>query len=607
MEIRAAYNGLAGGKTTAEEILDLYRAADPTAAGPGGDTLLHLAAARLDLGAVAYLLARGCDPNARNAAGDTPLWAVARRRELTPDLPENTVHDAVSALLSAGASPAARDLGGGWCHLEAARAGNGEFLAALFDHGARLTRADAAGNNALHLLIESLRNCVEDWERAELRRARRVEESADAAAVAHAARLAEDARAVLDYRLGIAFRGAKALLDAGVDPEDKNSAGETAHLLAQRRGAKRIGALLRGDIAPEDAAGASGAAGAAGGGAGAGEDAGAGGGGIGGAGGESGAGGGARPGSGGGTGGVAAGGEAGGGGDSGGTGEVGAGGGGGGIGGAGEAALREKAGGLTLHQAVRQSDEEAVRALAQLGADLDEVAEIYGYGEGTPLAQACWGCDLAMCALLLELGADPAARAGDGTTALYWLSASHNPRVVGSVFAENWPAQIIGAMVRAGADVDGAVDDKSDTLLTFALREGRDMDLFVTRETLRWLVASAAVALGADVDKPNAAGQTPLMLASQGSPNRGMRMAEELQLLFLERGADVARKDKDGNTALHYAARNGDAAAARTMAENLLDFGPVAVEAVNNEGKTALDYAQAADNEMLVKLLLANL
>jgi ankyrin repeat protein len=43
------------------------------------------------------------------------------------------------------------------------------------------------------------------------------------------------------------------------------------------------------------------------------------------------------------------------------------------------------------------------------------------------------------------------------------------------------------------------------------------------------------------------------------------------------------------------------------MAENLFDYGSPSVEDVNNAGKTALDYAQASDHEMLVKLLLGNM
>jgi ankyrin repeat protein len=104
---------------------------------------------------------------------------------------------------------------------------------------------------------------------------------------------------------------------------------------------------------------------------------------------------------------------------------------------------------------------------------------------------------------------------------------------------------------------------------------------------------------GADVNISNRSGETPLMHAS----GKDFTNLGDIQLLLLEKSADTAAKDRDGNTALHYAAGNDSIAGARTLAENLLDYGADA-KAVNNEGKTALDIAVERNNEALAKILL---
>ena len=75
---------------------------------------------------------------------------------------------------------------------------------------------------------------------------------------------------------------------------------------------------------------------------------------------------------------------------------------------------------------------------------------------------------------------------------------------------------------------------------------------------------------------------------------------------MLEAGAEVAAADRDGNTPLHYAAMNRDAGAGKEMAEMLFEFGNPKPEAVNNQGKSALEIATDNNNEPLVKLILMN-
>ncbi|MCL2334149.1 MAG: ankyrin repeat domain-containing protein, partial [Candidatus Methanoplasma sp.] len=175
-------------------------------------------------------------------------------------------------------------------------------------------------------------------------------------------------------------------------------------------------------------------------------------------------------------------------------------------------------------------------------------------------------------------------------------------------FEKKNPTRIIDAMVASGMDINAFVNDRSDTLLMWALRDSNgDMEMFVTRETLRWYVVNSAISHGADVNRSNIDGQTPLMLSCIGDPNYSMRMADEIQMLLLQKGANIAARDKNGNTPLIYVANNSNAKAAKEMAENLFDFGDPQAGAVNNAGKSALDIATEKNNEMLVKLLLKNM
>jgi len=526
MKIVMAYNEIQYGKETLDNVLEMIKQMpDKKASFDNGRTLLHLASQMLHPSAVKYLLAEGCDPNSKNTSGDTPLILVARQKQLLYIRPENSAYEVTCALIDGGANAALKDNRGEMIYIIAAKNGNGEMIKALHDKGVRITRADDSGNNGIHYLIESLYNPLNDFRLAEKRYNDEAPGGVLPAGREFVKKNMEDSKRSMEFYLNEAFVGAKAFLDSGVDPEDKNNMGETAHVLAERRGTKKIGALLKGELG----------------------DAGA------------------------------------------------------------NSELAAKAGGLTIVKAALKGDREAILALIELGSDVNAVEDIYGYGEGTPLAGACRNCDAETVKLLLGLGADPNLKTGDGRTAITWLKGGEM-HSVSQNFEKKNPTRIIDAMVASGMDINAFVNDRSDTLLMWALRDSNgDMEMFVTRETLRWYVVNSAISHGADVNRSNIDGQTPLMLSCIGDPNYSMRMADEIQMLLLQKGANIAARDKNGNTPLIYVANNSNAKAAKEMAENLFDFGDPQAGAVNNAGKSALDIATEKNNEMLVKLLLKNM
>ncbi|MDR1404683.1 MAG: ankyrin repeat domain-containing protein [Candidatus Methanoplasma sp.] len=261
-----------------------------------------------------------------------------------------------------------------------------------------------------------------------------------------------------------------------------------------------------------------------------------------------------------------------------------------------------KAGGMTLHQAAEKGDAEAIRALAGRGEDINGLkdADEYSFGGCTPLAIACVFLQPEAAAALLECGADPNFRNGQGRAALSYIANDLKASVSGKIFEEKRIPKMIKDMISAGLDINRIVDDDGDTLLIQAAKSHRGQGY--GNYTVKGVLIDEALRQKADINLSNRFGETALMHVCA----RDFKAMENAQITLLEQGADVAAADRNGDTALHYAARNDDKNGARVLCDMLLEFGADA-NAVNNDGKTALDIAGETDNEPLAKLLLGKM
>lgn len=259
------------------------------------------------------------------------------------------------------------------------------------------------------------------------------------------------------------------------------------------------------------------------------------------------------------------------------------------------------AGGMTPHQAAEKGDLEAIRAIAATGADMNGLNDTKEYfGACTPLAVAAAYLKPEAVTVLLECGADPSFKDGKGYTALSYLFHSCRAIFDRAVFEEKWIPRMIKDMVEAGMDFNATVNDSGDTLLTLACKSSRSTGY--AHYSLEGVVIEEALKYKADINHANSFGETALMHVS----GRDLDTMENIQITLLEQGASVSAADRNGDTALHYAARNRDKRGAKVLSDMLLEFG-ADPRTTNNAGQTALDIATGKDNEPLVKLLLSKM
>ena len=260
-------------------------------------------------------------------------------------------------------------------------------------------------------------------------------------------------------------------------------------------------------------------------------------------------------------------------------------------------------GDTALHYAATMKDNQVdlVNMLLKHGASV-EASNRFGL---TPLLLAFQRGNKPAAVALLEGGASLAAVDSDGSTALHHatknnnqadlvnmllkhgasVAASNNFGVTPLLLAfqrGNEPAVV--ALLEGGASL-AAVDSDGNTALHHAASNNNNQADLV----------NILLSRGLDLEVSNNVGTTPLHMAI-GNDNKPAVVA------LLSRGASLATKDCDGETALHYAAR---LQSVRSGILNMLLKHGASVEAVNESGATPLHMAVAQANEPAVVALLS--
>ena len=207
----------------------------------------------------------------------------------------------------------------------------------------------------------------------------------------------------------------------------------------------------------------------------------------------------------------------------------------------------------------------AVTSLVKCGANVD----LQDKDGQTALDHALYGSDVSsdILSCLIGSGADVNARRNNRGTPLM-------------IAAENGHINAVTTLVKCGANVD-LQDEDGQTALHYAMSSPEDSIC----EVLSCLIKN-----GADVNAHAFHNETPLMLASCRGP-------VDVVTFLIEHGADVKLQDKDGDTALHYAARFSP-----NIVKKLLNLG--ASHMCNHQGLTPLHEACICGNIPVVEYLI---
>lgn len=255
---------------------------------------------------------------------------------------------------------------------------------------------------------------------------------------------------------------------------------------------------------------------------------------------------------------------------------------------------------LLLHRATRAEALPMVRLLLQNGADGDKAANLWGE---TPLMIAAKADFPEAMYLLLDQGADAARRSQFLETALHFA-------------AHHYTAETIRLLLDAGADVN-APDRTGQTALHIAAHRNR-------RDVVKTLIAR-----GADPTVSDNRGRTPdrlclspmqvnthrlIVKAQEDWMRKNQKHGHGLRGRFNPPAAkaatpppppvpakkkDVNAQDRDGQTALHIAARNNDYNAVKSLLSQGAD--PMVKD---RHGRTADHHVRAPARKPARRLLL---
>lgn len=212
--------------------------------------ILFYAASYADSPAVAYLLEAGADPGQRTEGGRTALHALAYGQ--SAHIPAGAVLETAKLLLNAGTSPLRKNEDNRTCAFIAAEKGTPELIRALAELGKKMDQVGPHGQTPLHAACEYANHAAESFFKYTKPKydeaLARPEPEDDFGKRMHKDRL-ESNRQQHDRdkaRVDAYLETVRLLMEAGLDPDQKDDSGKSPKEIAFSCKDLRVPALLAG-------------------------------------------------------------------------------------------------------------------------------------------------------------------------------------------------------------------------------------------------------------------------------------------------------------------------------------------------------------------------
>ncbi|MBL8714152.1 MAG: ankyrin repeat domain-containing protein [Alphaproteobacteria bacterium] len=256
-----------------------------------------------------------------------------------------------------------------------------------------------------------------------------------------------------------------------------------------------------------------------------------------------------------------------------------------------------------MYAAMKTTDTTSAKLkIAQLLIEHGANVNLADRNKATALTWAASTGNLEAATLLIEKGAD--VNASDG--------------VALAMATKNEKIDVARLLIKKGADINAGPGSNSGSPLFFAAQDGNAefvKELFDGGATLNYrgysritsLIAAAMqghtdvvkllVEHGAEANEGDMNGMTPIMWMALANPNQGLNYRGIIEILLNYR-AEIDARDKKGMTALMHAAKHGHKQFVEFLVFKGADKG-----ATDNDGKTALDYAEDNNRDDLTNIL----
>jgi len=215
--------------------------------------------------------------------------------------------------------------------------------------------------------------------------------------------------------------------------------------------------------------------------------------------------------------------------------------------------------------------------------------------EMTALMTACEKGDTDMVAALLKAGADIGKKSKDGDTALIKAISANHVRIVRTLVKKSWNFNrreaLSSAVIAGNLEIVKLLLTKDTDVNTSGFAGGSLLMLAADDD---FTMVKFLVERGAEVNKKDDEGNTALMKSVESFNKTNVASMRFL----IDRGADIDAVNNKGETALIMAAKKGNAEMVRVLVEK-----KSAVFPKDNEGKSAWTYAHEGAYSAVVNLL----